>query len=219
MQQATGLVHCNIVTYCSDEHYPHKINLPFLKTLSIAEYSRNTFPIGTHSILEAITAPRLEILDNDIDFFDFALLGFIKRSPRIQELSLLYFEQDESFTNTIKILHHCPSLAILSLRAHERYRGITNADRLLRAMVGEGNDGVICPRLQDFACSGQTDFSPETLRIFLEGKHRDNVMMNVLPWKNVVIDIYGIKSSEKRQQIFDLVSQKKAAGLDVYVHT
>ena len=81
----------------------------------------------------------------------------------------------------------------------------------------EGNDGVICPRLQDFACSGQTDFSPETLRMLLEGKHGDNVMMNVLPWKNVVIDIYGIKSSEKRQQIFDLVSQKKAAGLDVHL--
>ncbi len=123
-----------------------------------------------------------------------------------------------SIQYTIEILRHCPLLAALSLRAHDRYRGVANADGLLRAFVDEGYGGVICPRLQDFDCSGQTDFSPETLRMFLEGKQRDTVVMNVLPWKSVGIDTYGIKSSEKRQQIFDLASQKKAAGLNVYVH-
>ncbi len=61
-------------------------------------------------------------------------------------------------------------------------------------------------------------FPLETLQIFLEGKRRDIAALNVLPWKEVVIDISGIIYADRRQQISAFVSQQKRAGLDVRVH-
>ncbi len=116
----------------------------------------------------------------------------------------------------MKNLLHCPSLTTLHIWAHNWRNNTPTGDRLLRAFVEEGNDGVICPRLQDFAFVGKIDFSFETLRIFL-GKKQDSATPNVLPWRKVDIGIDGVKF-EERQQILDFVSQKAAAGLDIRVN-
>ena len=86
---------------------------------------------------------------------------------------------------------------------------------LLRAFVEQGDAGVICPRLQYIMCIGEIDVSLQTLRRFLNGKHRDIVLPDVLPWKRVTIDIQNIKAKETWRQMLDFVSQKKAEGLDV----
>ena len=59
------------------------------------------------------------------------------------------------------------------------------------------------------------DFSCETLQLFLNGKHNEIALPNVLPWKSVVIDIRSIQPKETRQQTLGLFSQKKLEGLDV----
>ena len=59
---------------------------------------------------------------------------------------------------------------ILSLQSHLYCRGIHDIDRFLRAFVEQGNDGIICPHLQEFTFRGQIDFPLEPLRIFLEAK-------------------------------------------------
>ena len=82
---------------------------------------------------------------------------------------------------------------------------------LLRAFVEQGDAGVICPRLQYIMCIGEIDVSLQTLRRFLNGKHRDIVLPDVLPWKRVDIDIQNLKA----RKMLDFVSQKKAEGLDV----
>ncbi len=120
---------------------------------------------------------------------------------------------------TMEILRHCPSLAILSLCPHTYCRGTRDVDRFLRAFVEQGNNDILCPRLQDFSLCGQVDFPVETLRIFLEGKQGEIAMRNVLPWTTVRIIVYEMHSAEKRQQVSDLVSQKQLAGLDVRVYT
>ena len=68
---------------------------------------------------------------------------------------------------------------------------------------------------------GRFDFSPETIRLFLERKQKDIAARNIAPWKKVFIYVERIKiktmDSERCQQILDLVSQKKAEGLNVVV--
>ena len=121
----------------------------------------------------------------------------------------------------MKFLSRCPSLIVLSLERHRQRNpsGFCTADQLLRGFVEERTywKGVLCPRLQHFSLYGEVDFSLETLRIFLEGKQGDITALNAIQWRKVSIDISGIKSAGKRQQISDLVSQKKAAGLDVHL--
>ncbi len=166
LQQTKRLEFCDIDVHRSSENYVNQIKLPFLKSLIITDRTGDMQAPASHSILEAITAPILEIFENNIHVFDISLSAFLKRSPHIQRLSLLCFDKDKAFTQTIEILRHCPSLTVLSLllRGHCTFE----ADWFLRAFVEEGNDGVICPCLQDFSSSGNIDFSPETLRIFLE---------------------------------------------------
>ena len=101
----------------------------------------------------------------------------------------------------------------------EQAEAFFTGDQLLRAFVEEGDHGVICPRLQEFSLWGKCDFSLETLRVFLEGKHGDISPPNVTQWTKVAIDISDIYPAERRRQISDLVSQKKAAGLDVHVYS
>lgn len=91
-----------------------------------------------------------------------------------------------------------------------------HADRLLRAFVEGDNTGVICPRLKYLNFRGNIDFSLQTLRLFLEGKQGELATKKaLLPWKRVVVSIGGIEDKEIRQQMLNLVWQKKAAGLDV----
>ena len=116
LQQTNCLEFCDIrVAHRLDEHYPHDIILPFLKTLIFIEETCNTEDIagaGFHTLLEAITAPILEIFEDYTQFFDLSLSNFLKRSPHIRELSLLYCKQDNLFTETIGFLRHCPSLTV-----------------------------------------------------------------------------------------------------------
>ena len=89
-------------------------------------------------------------------------------------------------------------------------------DLLKNALIGKVFSVHAC---NIFSLYGEVDFSLETLRIFLEGKQRNMAnTMNGLPWKNIAIDIDGIRSAKRRKQILELVSQKKAAGLDVRVY-
>ena len=201
----------------SDEHYAHKINLPVLKTLIITNSNYDQYSPATHSILEAITAPILEIFENNIEFLDLSLVDFIKRSPHIRKLSLICVDNDESLMNTTELLRHCPSLSTLFLWPRGDY--FFNCDRFLKAFVEEGNDGVICPGLQDFTLMGGIDFSLPTLGVFLEGKHGAIALPNVLPWKKVVIDVTGIGSDMRRQKILDFASEKRSAGFPVRVYS
>ena len=217
LQQTKCLEFCDIFVYCLDEDLRNgEISLPFLKTLIVSEENRNANQSGAHTILEAIIAPALEIFDTRVRFFDLSLSDFLERSPNIWKLSMLYFDEDILLTGTMKNLLHCPSLTTLYIWAHNWRNNTPTGDRFLRAFVEDGNDGVICPRLQDFTFAGKIDFSFETLRIFV-GKKRDSATPNVLPWKKVDIGIGGVKF-EEHQQILDFVSQKAAAGLDIRVN-
>ncbi len=202
----------------SHEDYADAISLPFLKVFIVGEEIQGGGSPGAHSILNTITAPILERFETRVEFFDLSLSGFLSRSPHIVQLKLLYFDKDQSLMETMEILRHCPSLTILSLQSHAGCLGTRDADRFLRAFVEQGNNGTICPRLQDFLFYGQIDFPLEALRIFLEAKQGGISMLNISPWKSVHIIVAEINSSEKRQQISDLVLQKQAAGLDVRVY-
>ncbi|KJA22695.1 hypothetical protein HYPSUDRAFT_40795 [Hypholoma sublateritium FD-334 SS-4] len=217
LQQTKCLEFCNIVVGPDrpQEHYSEKIGLPFLKTFAIRESTIETASYLAPSILDLITAPNLDLLHIREGFFDFA--GFFQRSPCITELSLPYFDKDESLTDTMGLLRHCPSLDVLCLWPAYSNIGTRNANGLLRSFVEQGDVGIICPRLQGFEITGKIDFSLETLRLFLEGKQGKNAIPNVLPWRILIINIGGITAAETRQQMVDLVSQKKAAGLDVEV--
>ncbi len=118
---------------------------------------------------------------------------------------------------TIGLLNHCPSLAILSLDAFTPHEVIPTGDPLLRAFVVAGNGGIICPRLQELTFLGQIRFSLDTLRMLLDGKQGNNATLNILPWRKVTITTTGIKSEGQRRQISALISQKKAEGLDVRI--
>ncbi len=61
------------VAYGIYEHYDQKIDLPFLKTLIVKEVTSDANSSGAYSILEAITAPLLEIFENHIEFWDLSL--------------------------------------------------------------------------------------------------------------------------------------------------
>ncbi len=87
---------------------------------------------------------------------------------------------------------------------------------LLRAFIEDGDVGIICPRLQYIIFTGNIDFSLETLRLFLNGRHGKTPSPDILPWKRIVIDLQGIGAKDAYKQILDLISLKKAEGLDVY---
>ncbi|KJA29540.1 hypothetical protein HYPSUDRAFT_221402 [Hypholoma sublateritium FD-334 SS-4] len=211
LQQTKCLVFCDIIVGHRPEEqsrYLDKVDLPFLKTLIVSENPSET----VQSMLDPITAPILEIFSVDKVSLDVSLAEFLKQSPLIQNLSLpsLHYINGDKISNTIGLLCHCPSLIVLSLGGDGGC-----ADRLLRAFVEEGDAGVICPRLQYFDFTGYMNFSLQTLRLFLEGKQGEIAIPNVLPWKKVSINIGGIRDTKTYEQMLDLVSQKKAAGLDV----
>ncbi|KJA19025.1 hypothetical protein HYPSUDRAFT_217869 [Hypholoma sublateritium FD-334 SS-4] len=225
LQQTKCLVSCDIhvdpLTASSEEHHSDKINLPFLKTLLVHEGKFATATSRAPSILDRITAPNLEVFHICDMFLDLSLADFFKRSPHIQKLSLPYLNKDQTLTGMMGLLRHCPSLTALSLHHCQwdttgREPSNRDANSFLRAFVEEGDIGVICPCLQYFCFRGKCQFSLETLRLFLEGKQGEFAALNaLLPWKRVDISIKGIKDEEIRQQILDLVSQKRAAGLDI----
>ena len=220
LQQTKCLEFCTIVVHRSDECYTHTITLRFLKTLIVATRLDEVQSFEAHSILEAITAPILEIFKHYIEYFDLPLAAFLKRSSNIWKFSLAYLDADTTFTWTIEILRHCPSLAsltVLSLLPHGFK--LCFADQLLRAFVAGGNDGIICPRLRGLNFAGDIEFSVETLRIFLEGKQGDIESTNIFPRRRVAIEITGIESASKCRQIEDFVLTKQAAGLDVRVYS
>ena len=121
-------------------------------------------------------------------------------------------------TEVIELLRHCPLLTELSLHPNTTYGDIRDVDWFLQAFVEDGNQGVICPRLQEFNFSGNIRFSLATLRKFLEEKEGNFLELGILPWRKVVIDMYIKGSGERSQQISDFVSQKRQEGLDIYVY-
>ncbi|KJA25385.1 hypothetical protein HYPSUDRAFT_214078 [Hypholoma sublateritium FD-334 SS-4] len=215
LQQIKCLVFCDIAVgpTHSEEHYAGKIDLPFLKNLCVSEQKP---PSGAPSILDLITAPTLEIFHVELMFLDLSLSNFLKRSPRIWKLCLQYFDADKSLMDTMGFLRHCPSLTVLCLWSFGGMDAV-DANRFLRAFVEKSDASIICPRLQYFNVMGRIDFSVQTLRLFLESKQGNIATLNLLPWKRVAVDIRDIrnKDTEACQQILDLVSQKKAEGLDV----
>ncbi|KJA19021.1 hypothetical protein HYPSUDRAFT_44691 [Hypholoma sublateritium FD-334 SS-4] len=216
LQQTKCLVFCDIDVGPGDlqEHSP-KISLPFLKTLIVGETASRSGTSGAQSILDLITAPILEILHmGRLAFLNFS--DFFKRSPCIWKLSIPYFDNDKSLTDVMGFLSHCPSLTVLSIWPCNWNLDTRDANIFLQAFV-EGDTSAICPRLQYFEFTGNIDFSLQTLSLFLEGKQGDLAALNIMPWKKVAIDVRGIKDAEKYQQVLDLFSQKKAAGLDIQV--
>ncbi len=123
------------------------------------------------------------------------------------------------------LLRHCPLLTCLYLWPCSFGLGAQiqtpshDANLFLRSFVEEGDVGVTCPRLKNFTFTGKLDFSPETLRLFLEGKQSGIAAPNIVPWKKVAIFIENTESmeSERTRHILDLVSQKREQGLDVNV--
>ncbi len=84
LQQTKRLEFCDITVNYSNEFYPDEINLRFLKTLIVGEPEiRDANSSGAYSILQAITAPILEILDTNVRFFDLALSGFSSKDHHI----------------------------------------------------------------------------------------------------------------------------------------
>ncbi len=98
LQQTKCLIFCNIALLDSDEHYPHDISLPFLKTLFINERTIGVHPPDAHSILRSITAPILEILDTALNFLISLCQTSSNDRPHIWKLSLMHFDKDESLT-------------------------------------------------------------------------------------------------------------------------
>ncbi|KJA19013.1 hypothetical protein HYPSUDRAFT_44687 [Hypholoma sublateritium FD-334 SS-4] len=234
LQQTKCLEFCDITVGSnrSGEHISNTISLPFLKTFILDERLLETTLSGTGSpsILDEIIAPILEIFDIRHTFHDLSLTDFLKRSPQIAKLCFPYFGKDKSLTDAIRFLRLCPSLTTLSVQPGNKRWVMASpfdADYFLRAFVEEGDAavsslsdaGVLCPRLQTFDFKGNVNFSLKTLRLFFEAKHGENAAPYVSPWKKVLVYIKAIKETEIRQQIFDLVSQKQAAGLDVEVVT
>ncbi len=72
LQQTKRLQKCVIFVHRSDEHYVHRIDLPFLKTLIVGEETRNMRG-SAHSILGRINAPNLAIFQTRIPYFDLSL--------------------------------------------------------------------------------------------------------------------------------------------------
>lgn len=92
-------------------------------------------------------------------------------------------------------------------------------NKFLRAFVEDNGVGVVCPCLQNFVFVGSINFSLQTLQKFLEAKQRGTTLLNdLVSWKRVTIDTRGIWGLQTSQKL-DLVSQKPAAGLDVYLYT
>ncbi|KJA19005.1 hypothetical protein HYPSUDRAFT_168622 [Hypholoma sublateritium FD-334 SS-4] len=216
LQQTKCLVSCDIAVCFdqSEEHHSDEIRLPFLKTLLLDEIPSETTSFGAPSILDLIIAPILEIFRIRRMCLDLSLSNFLERSPCIWELYLPYFK---SLLDMTRFLRRCPSLTVLCLWPGTRWE-THNADSFLRAFVEEDDAGVLCPRLQKFHFTGNIDFSLQTLRLFFERKQGKIALPNILPWKRVrVCMIGGHKATETHRQILDLVSEKKAAGLDVEV--
>ncbi len=224
LQKTPYLEFCDIIVSFSAERHAHEISLPCLKNLKVVtKGTRYPDPSGAHSILEAITAPILEILETCSEFFDLSLPKFVKKSPHICKLSFSYHSGDnsQSLTERMEFLRHCPSLRVLSIRIYDSRWGIPEGDQFLRTFVEEGNEGIFCPRLQEFKLTGQLIFSIETLRIFLEGKQGDIHIPNVLPWRRVFISKHRTVDPRfvvKNRQLLDLVARKRAEGLDVHVY-
>ncbi|KJA19017.1 hypothetical protein HYPSUDRAFT_44690 [Hypholoma sublateritium FD-334 SS-4] len=214
LRQTKCLVFCDITVFPEVEGLDPatEINLPCLEVLRVAENMS-----GSPSIFDLINAPALAVLKIPKSFNKrSSLSNFLKRTPNIQELSFSHSNTEESLTDISELLCHCPSLSAISLQAREwpNVEQPFDANRFLRAFVDDGGAAVICPHLQYFELAGKITFSLQTLRQFLQAKHRAIIPPpnGLFPWKCVVIDISGITEPETHQQMLDLVSQQQADG-------
>ncbi|KJA14227.1 hypothetical protein HYPSUDRAFT_208892 [Hypholoma sublateritium FD-334 SS-4] len=222
LRQTRRLVFCHIYADLRLENPMAEIKLPFLKTLRVDDQGPGPSSSGAHSVFDSISAPVLSTFKIHAVYLDISLAGFFKRSPDIQELALCRFRNDgeESLAVVAELLHYCPSLSTLNLRClGSIVSRLPDANRFLLAFVEDGGAGVICPCLQEFKFVGGIKCSLQTLRQFLEVKQRGTAPMRaLLPWKRVVIEMSWTDNSE-RYQMLELVSQKKAAGLDIIMYT
>lgn len=220
LQRTRCLVFCDISVCPGSERTLAEINLPFLEILRVDE---EFGPPSSRapSILDSINAPILSILKIRMTYLDTSLADFFKRSPDIQELTLFHLSSEESLAVVAELLHHCPSLSILSLQPWDSewtVKKLPDANSFLRAFVHDDGVGIACPRLQKFSFEGAIKFSLQTLHQFLDTKqHGVAPLAALLPWKSVEIDMRWVDDSEIHQML-DLVSQKQAAGLDIHVH-
>ncbi len=230
LQQTKCLVSCDIVVWARSKEQTDldKISLPFLETLRINESHIRLAPATSPeapSLLDHLIAPKLSELNILGKFLELSLINFLERSPNILKLDLPYLIADKSLTITTTLLRHCKSLTSVSLYPsdYDPSRNPSNwdANTFLRGFVEvEGDTSVICPRLQDFKLTGGINFSPETLRLFLEGKQRSFAALNIAPlriapWRTVIIDIQAINETVTQLEILELISQKNSEGLDV----
>ncbi len=223
LQHTKCLLFCDItVDYDQDltvdPNFPTEINLPFLKTLRLEDEYR---PSGHPGILDLINAPNLQIFELWGQFFKASASMFFKQSPNIQELFLYQLFDEESLMDVTELLHHCPSLIVLSLQRIQglprRIPGALDANRFLRIFVQE-DDLPTCPRLEYFTFEGPIDMSMQTLRQFLEGKqHRTSTPNSLRTWKMVTIDLRGIIDKNARQQMLKVISEKQKEGLSIIV--
>ena len=226
LRETKHLVSCDISVRpprSDDEFYfVEEIKLPFLKRLLIVQKCSDTALLESPSLLDFISAPILAELNIDLMFLERSLLNFVKRSPNILKLRSPYWNKAESLMFMMILLRHCPLLTALYLWPWGSLGAQTtghDANLFLRSFVEEGDVGVSCPCLQDFAFMGKLDFSAETFRLFLEGKQTDIAAPKIVPWKRVTIHIENMETmeSQRYQHILDLVSQKRAEGLNVNV--
>ncbi|KJA19034.1 hypothetical protein HYPSUDRAFT_44697 [Hypholoma sublateritium FD-334 SS-4] len=222
LRQTKCLVFCDIAVGPGQGESQGEISLPWLKVLRLAEGMFAVTPSGAASILDLINAPILATLILPEPSLKISVSKFLKRTPNVQELSLSHFRTEGALTDISELLRHCPSLSVLSLRAAPWPTAESSFDgnRFLRAFVDDDGAGVTCPHLQYFECAGKITFTLQTLRQFLQAKHRAGIPPpNCLsPWKRVAIDMSGISELETHQQMLDLVSQEQAMGLDIYAH-
>ncbi|KJA22544.1 hypothetical protein HYPSUDRAFT_652761 [Hypholoma sublateritium FD-334 SS-4] len=222
LRKTKRLVFCDIAVGTGSEHLLGKIDLPLLEMLCVDDKRCKPNSSGVPSIFDSINAPVLVVLKIRAKFLDIPLADFFGRTPAIRELSLSHLNSEKSLADITNLLRHCPSLSVLTLHPPQwsRMNQPYDANMFLRTFVEDVNGGVgiTCPRLEYFNFTGAVNFSLQTLSQFLEAKQRGTAPVNgLLPWERVKIDMWGIHDLERSQKL-DLVSEKRAAGLDVYIY-
>lgn len=222
LRQTRRLVFCDIAFGTGSEYLLKKVDLPLLEVLCVDDTRCKPTTYGVPSIFDAINAPALAILKIRSKFLDISLADFFGRAPAIRELSLPHQNSEQSLTDIMNLLRHCPSLSMLTLHPPHwsRMNQPYDANMFLRAFVEDVNDGVdiTCPRLDYFDFTGAACFSLQTLRQFIEAKQRDTAPVNgLVPWKRVRTDMWAVDDLQSGQKLH-LVSQKQAEGVNVSIN-
>ncbi len=205
-----------------EEICPGEINLPFLQNLRIVERSFDRASPEAPSLLDLISAPTLAELEISGLFLEQSLLNFFKRSPSILDLRAPYLDKGR-----IIYIHGsiAPSLPFLtSLYLWPCSDGLGN-----RPPSNDAN--CFCAHLSRKAMSvllvhacrislswEKLIFRQRRFAYFSRASKKNVATLNIQTWSMVQIIIDdGTQVAVTKQQILDLVCQKKAEGINVDV--